>query len=84
MSFIDEISGFFGEEELFCKFRATLFGNKSVYFEKVKEVIGFSKEKIQLRLKKGQIIVEGEELCIKKYCAGDVAIVGKIKSISLN
>ena len=81
MSFVDEISGFFGEEELFCKFKATLFGDKSVYFEKVVEIIGFSKEKIELRLKKGQISVEGEELCIKKYCSGDVAIAGKIKAL---
>ena len=83
MSFIDEISNFFGEEELFCKFKATLFSDKCVYFEKVKEIIGFSEEKIDLRLKKGQIMVEGEKLCIKKYCSGDVAITGKIKNLSI-
>lgn len=83
MSFIDEISNFFGEEDLFCKFKATLFSDRCVYFEKVKEIISFSQEKIDLRLGKGQIAVEGEKLCIKKYCSGDVAITGKIKSLQI-
>ncbi len=81
MGFIEEINSFFGCEEIFSKFKATLFGNKAIYFENVKELKSFSQQKVELRLKEGEISVEGEGLCIKKYCIGDVAITGRIKSI---
>jgi sporulation protein YqfC len=83
MSFFDEIKKFFYGNELVMPFRATLLGSNALYFEGVKAVKSFSKERIELLLKKGEIIIEGEELCIKKYFAFDLAITGKIKSVSI-
>ena len=84
MSFIDEINYAFSFKEGFASFKATLLGREGVYFEGVKEIKSFSLEKIELRLKKGEALIEGEGLCIKKLCLGDVAIVGKIKSVTLS
>ena len=83
MSFFDEIKKFFYSNELFLPFRATLLGSNALYFEGIKDVKSFSRERVELSLKKGEIIIEGEELCIKKYFALDLAVTGKIKSVSI-
>ena len=83
MGFFDEINRFFLSSELAVPFKATLLGNGAIYFEGIKSVKSFSKERIELLIKKGEIIIEGEELCIKKYFALDLAITGKIKNISI-
>ena len=83
MSFIDCILGCFNEGELPSQpqFRAVLFGDSAGYFENVKSIGGYSDEEVYLILKKGGIKIKGECLYIKKYCAGDVAVCGKIKAI---
>ena len=83
MSFIDNI------KECFCSaefpkeplFRAVLFGEKAGYFENVCGIVSYSAEQIVLCLKRGTLTIKGEELFVKKYCAGDVMICGKIKAI---
>ncbi len=83
MSFIDCISRCFNSEELSSsgQFRAVLFGDGAVYFESVKAIGGYTEKEVYLILKKGGIKIKGEGLYIKKYCAGDVAVCGKISII---
>lgn len=83
MSFIDSIKECFNSEELPKEpiFRAVMFGDSAVYLENVKTVLHYDLEEIGLGIKKGKITVRGQGLYIKKYCAGDVIICGKIKSI---
>lgn len=83
MSFIDCIKGCFNGDELPAspEYRAVLFGDSAVYFEKVKCIISYTQEEVYLLLKKGGIKIKGSELYIKKYCAEDVAVCGKIKVI---
>ena len=83
MSFFGEISKFFYGNELIAPFKATVIGKNAIYFEGIKDIKAFSKEKIELTLKRGAIIIEGEELCVKKYFSCDVAITGIIKNLSI-
>ena len=83
MSFINEIKNCFKSEELPVEptYRAVLFGDGAAYFENVRAIVGFSQEEIILSLKRGGLKLTGENLSVKKYCSGDVAVCGKIKVI---
>ena len=51
------------------------------YFEGVKTVEDFSAERILIRFSHHRVEVLGEALVIKKYCDGDLQVVGKILSL---
>ena len=84
MSFIDEVLSVFGGENAAPTFRAMLLGEQAAYVEGVKAIKSYSQEKIEIYLKKGEIKITGEGLVVKKLCAGDLAVCGKIKSIERN
>lgn len=83
MSFIDDIKNCFTADELPKEpiFRAVLFGDSAAYFENVLTIANYAPEQITLSLKRGGIVISGVGLYVKKYCAGDVVICGKINSI---
>ena len=83
MGFIDEIKKCFTLEELPKEpiFRAVLLGDSAGYFENVSHIKSYSPEQICLVFKKGELLINGNALYIKKYCGGDVVICGKIQSI---
>ena len=62
-------------------FRALLIGDYACYLEDVCSILEFGQEVISVRLKKGGLKVTGKDLYIKKYCAGDLLICGKITAI---
>lgn len=62
-------------------FRAVLFGDLAGYFENVKTIKSFSPDEIVLSLKSGGLRVCGKNMYIKKFCAGDVVICGKIRAV---
>ena len=80
MGFIEEITGCF-DAELSPAFRVVMFGEKAAYLEGVKAIKSYSAEKIEITVKNGELKITGEELFVKKYCAGDMAICGKIKRL---
>lgn len=83
MGFIEDIKACFAPDELPKEpiFRAVMFGEAAVYFENVYSILCYTQCEISFCLKKGGIVVSGENLYIKKYCAGDLVICGKIKKI---
>lgn len=83
MGFIDSIKNCIGEEQFIKEpiFRAVLFGESAGYFENVSCIAYYQNDEIRLSLKKGGLIIRGENLFIKKYCQGDVVICGKIRSV---
>jgi sporulation protein YqfC len=82
MGFIESIKECLGAESLACSsYRAVLFGDTAGYFENVMGISHYQPEEIKMCLKKGFLIVRGEKLYVKKYCAGDVVICGKITAI---
>ena len=84
MGLTEEIFSVFGETVAPSAFRVMMFGEKAAYIEGGKSIKSYSQDKIELFLGKGELCVKGEELFVKKYCAGDVAVCGKIKSIEKN
>ena len=83
MSFIENIKGCFSCEEIPMEpvYRAVLFGDTAAYFENVRSILHYEVEEIALSLKKGGLVIRGDNLYIKKYCSGDVVVCGKIKSV---
>lgn len=83
MSFIDNILTDLGLKEALGEqsFKMTVIGDSAIYIECVKSIKSYSKTEIILRLKNGGVIIKGEEMFIKKYFEGDMAVCGKIKSI---
>ncbi len=84
MGFIDNIKEFIGAEGVLPEgeYRAVVFGGKAVYVENVKSIISYEKERVALGLKKGVLEIIGDDLYIKKYCLGDVAVCGNIHTIT--
>ncbi len=62
-------------------FKVVILGDCAGYFENICGIRSYSPEEITLSIKRGGITVRGKELYIKKYCAGDVVICGKISSV---
>ena len=83
MGFIQNVYENFGIENVPKEpiFRAVLFGENAGYFENVYGIKTFSETEIELRLKKGGIKIRGERLYIKKFCAGDLVVCGKITAV---
>ena len=82
MGFKDDIIKLFsGEDTALPQFKATLIGDNAVYIEFVRKISKYSSEEITVSVKGGGVVIRGESLYIKKYCAGDLAVCGKIKSL---
>ena len=84
MGFIDNILQSFklGEMPAEPLFKAVMYGDCAIYLQNVGSIKSYSPDKIELRLKKGGLTIAGEGLFVKKYCAGDLVVCGKIDSIS--
>ena len=83
MGFIEDIKNCFSADELPIEpvFRAVMFGDCAIYLENVRSIVKYTPEEIAIALKKGGLKLMGNNLYVKKYCAGDLVICGKIKSI---
>lgn len=83
MSLIDNILESIGGAEFpkEHKYRYTVFGGNAGYFENVSGIKYYTPEEIALSLKRGGLTVRGENLYVKKFCAGDVVICGNILSV---
>lgn len=66
-----------------CRHRATLYG-RAAYLENIRGLLCFEPEKIVLRLKRGKLTVEGENLSIGRYAEGDLLILGDIRKFEVN
>ncbi len=58
--------------------RCTLVPKGGGYFEGVKAVEAFSSTRIVLCFPQNSVEVEGKNLSVKKYCDGDLHLVGEI------
>ena len=83
MGFIDDIKKCFTLEDGIKEpiYRAVIFGDGALYLENICHISYYTTEEIALSLKRGGLKICGENLYIKKYCAGDIVVCGKINSI---
>ena len=82
-NFFDEIKAGMKEINLYNQFNIVNVSGKMVYVEGHKGLALLSKEKISLNLKKGSVLVEGEELVLRELYDECVKISGKIKKIEV-
>ena len=80
MSFIEDIKKCFSVEELACEplYKVIFFGDSAMYMENVRCIVSYSPECLIVSLKRGGLKIVGENLYVKKFCGGDVAVCGKI------
>lgn len=64
----------------YCRYTVVLGGGG--YFEGVKSVGDFSPEQIVLFFPKCSLQIDGKGLEIKKYCDGDLELVGAIYTVT--
>lgn len=82
MSLIDNIKESFNGLEIYKPlYRVLIIGEDVGYFEGVLGIKSFAPDQIALFIKKGELIVKGENLYVKSFCEGDLAISGKILSV---
>lgn len=84
MSFLDNICQNLDLKGMPYSFRLVMLGEVGVYLEGVKSIISFSATQILVRVGCGSVLVQGEKLKIKKYCIGDLVILGKITTVTKN
>ena len=70
-----------GAEGETSRVQYTILDGKGGYFQNVKRLPEFTSTAIVLRGRKGGVRVEGENLTLGKYAAGDVAVFGDITSV---
>ena len=59
----------------------TVWEGKGGYFQNVKRLVQFSSTEVVLRGRTGAVRVEGENLSLGKYFAGDLVIEGDIARV---
>lgn len=65
-------------------FRVINFNNKSVYIEGFLNILMFEKDLIKIKLKKGLIELEGENLKIKNMDTQSIVVSGNILKLAIN
>lgn len=79
MGLIAEISRALGAEEIsLMRVQYTVIDGRGGYFQGVKRIVEFSDKVIVFKGRKGAIRVEGENLALGKYFAGDAVVLGSI------
>ena len=72
----DAFLAFAGARVLFLPLRAA-------YFEGVKALGDFSSERVEICFASCRVAVDGEDLSIGKYADGDLSVLGKVRSLSV-
>ena len=62
--------------------RVTLYGKCGCLVEGIKKILLFTENQVEFSLKAGTLVINGENLKIKKYGEGEVALVGCVTGVS--
>ncbi len=79
--FLDSELNNYNFKDNIARFRAEFIGDSGVYFQNISCIKSYTDAEIVLGIKKGVLILSGEDLFIKKYCQGDVLVCGKISGL---
>lgn len=66
----------------FSSYRYVNIGGAALYVQGHRGIISYGTEKVVLRLKAGRLEITGENLTIKQLTGDDIALTGKIISVS--
>ncbi len=78
----EEIFKLLGGEGEVTRVQYTVVDGRGGYFQNVKRISEFSAERIVFLGRRGGVCVEGKDLALGKYCAGDAAVLGDIRGVS--
>lgn len=82
MRLFDEIAARLSDDEVaFAGAKAVVFAGRCAYFENVKGIAAFSPSSITLRVREGEVRVEGEGLRVARYGGGDLLLRGDVRRI---
>ena len=83
MSFFSEVARAMGLDSIKIAngFQIINYSGEAVYVEGFTQVLSISDEEIALKLKKGKIVVAGEDLIVSTLEKGSVIIMGKINEV---
>lgn len=85
LNFFDDIANLTGlPMDLINKgYRVYNFGGKSVYIENYKNIINYTNQAIVLKLNKGVLKIQGQDLSIKELNLSTLVINGTINSVEV-
>lgn len=75
--------GLLPDEVMTGKARVVLVAGEGVLVEQHRGLIGYEKDQILFRIKKGMLMLEGEEMMITTFGAFDAVVEGKVRCIRL-
>ena len=82
MRLFDEIVSRLGDEEVaFAGAKAVVFAGRCAYFENVKGISAFAPDAVILRVKGGEVRVEGRDLRVAQYGGGDLFLRGDVRRV---
>ncbi len=68
-------------DEIMSMHKVLQIGSHIVYIANYKKILSYGDNSIDLKLSKGMLRIEGEELKIKQMDKGEIVICGKIKGV---
>lgn len=77
----EEIFKLLGGEGEVTRVQYTVVDGRGGYFQNVKKISEFSAQAVVLLGRRGGVRVEGSDLSLGKYCAGDAMVYGNITSV---
>lgn len=75
--------GLLPDEVMTGKARVVLVAGEGALVEQHRGLIGYEKDQILFRIKKGMLMLEGEEMMITTFGAFDAVVEGKVRCIRL-
>lgn len=75
--------GLLPDEVMTGKARVVLVAGEGALVEQHRGLIGYEKDQILFRIKKGMLMLEGEEMMITTFGAFDAVVEGKVSCIRL-
>ena len=81
MSLMSEIEKLMGEVGASVDYRIVNLNGHCVYIEGIKSVVSLDETEMQFQLKKGLIVVTGDELKVKYLDTSTCVITGQIKAV---
>lgn len=75
--------GLLPDEVMTGRARVVLVAGEGALVEQHRGLIGYEKDQILFRIKKGMLMLEGEEMMITTFGAFDAVVEGKVRCIRL-
>ncbi len=75
---------FFPPEATGASPRIVLYGRKRLLIEQHRGVIGYTRERLTVRLDGGYMAVSGQDLTISEYGVRDIVVTGRIDGVTFS